>query len=104
MACVEETNVGIQVSREDLNAQSLGIIRKKTRLSIAEIQSRAEKGRCVFECDETDDEGIGFIISLYEELAKLGLNPTLYEDGGASSVESLKQSLEWYRSMEQEDD
>ena len=104
MSYIEETKVGIRISGEELNARTLGVIRRETRLSISEIQSRAEKGRFICECDETNDEGIEQIISLYEKLAKLDCNPTLYEDGAESDVESLKQTLAWYQSMEQEDD
>jgi len=84
--------VGIKIPKGTSIAKCVSIIKKiEPSLSISDINSRINNNEYVLSYDYTDNDGIKKIISCYEQLINLGINPTLFElDDEECSIELIK--------------
>lgn len=84
--------IGIKVPKGSPIAKCVAIIRKlEPSLSISDITTRINSNEYVLFYDYTDEIGLKKIIKCYEQLSKLGINPTLFdEDGEETTIEIMR--------------
>ncbi len=93
----EEDIIGIKIPKNAPLVTALKIIRKYTQESYADIKSHILNNDYVFTCEYADDKGLNNVISLYGELNKAKIKPTLYdEDGEKTTLTLLKNLAESY--------
>ena len=93
----EEDIIGIKIPKNAPLVTALKIIRKYTQESYADIKSHILNNDYVFTCEYADDKGLNNVISLYGELNKATIKPTLYdEDGEKTTLTLLKNLAESY--------
>ena len=85
-------SVGIKIPLGSPIAKCVPIIRKiNPSLSISVIRSRISNDEYVLSYDYTDNDGVKCIISCYEQLIKIGIQPRLFElDDEECDIEMLK--------------
>ena len=89
--------IGIKIPKNAPLVTALKIIRKYTQESYADIKSHILNNDYVFTCEYADDKGLNNVISLYGELNKAKIKPTLYdEDGEKTTLTLLKNLAESY--------
>ena len=89
--------IGIKIPKNAPLVTALKIIRKYTHESYADIKSHILNNDYVFTCEYADDKGLNNVISLYGELNKAKIKPTLYdEDGEKTTLTLLKNLAESY--------
>ena len=93
----EEDIIGIKIPKNAPLVTALKIIRKYIHESYADIKSHILNNDYVFTCEYADDKGLNNVISLYGELNKAKIKPTLYdEDGEKTTLTLLKNLAESY--------
>ena len=98
--------VGIKIPQGTPISKCVSVIRKiDPSLSIADISSRIAKNEYVLSYDYTDNDGVKRIISCYEQLIILGIQPRLYElDDEECDIEILKNLNTMYNEISDEID
>ena len=89
--------IGIKIPKNAPLVTALKIIRKYTHESYADIKSHILNNDYVFTCEYADDKGLNKILTIYSELNKAKIKPTLYdEDGEKTTIRLLKNLAESY--------
>ncbi|MBO4637380.1 MAG: hypothetical protein J5685_09575 [Clostridiales bacterium] len=98
--------VGIKIPKGTPIAKCVQIVRKiEPSLSISDINSRINNDEYVLSYDYTDDDGIKNIIKCYEQLAKLGIKPRVFElDDEECDIEIIKNLDNMYDEISDEID
>lgn len=88
--------VGIKVNETDIPAKCIMIIKKYQNLPISEIKQKIEDNKYVLTCDYIDNNGIKYVLELYNELSLEGVNCSLYEHNNPTTIEFLSNLLGSY--------
>ena len=95
--------VGIKVSKDSSIVKCVSVIRKfEPSTAISEISARIKNEEYVLSCDYVDDSGIKMIIKCYEELARLGIAPRVYEDDCECSIQFIRNLDQTYDEISEE--
>lgn len=98
--------VGIKIPVGSPIAKCVSVIRKiEPDLSISSITSRIKNAEYVLSYDSLDDDGVKAIIKCYDELIKLGITPTVYdEDDEECEIDLLRNLSNMYEEISDEVD
>lgn len=99
-------NVSIKIPAGSPIAKCVSVIRKiEPSLSMSDISSRINNNEYVLSYEYTDGSGVKKIIKCYDELTKLGIQPTLFElDDEECDIKQIKNLNNMYDEISDEID
>lgn len=97
--------LGMKLPVGPVSAKAAMALKKATDLSLADIKAKAANDEFVVLCDYVDLEGLELINRLKREMASLGVEVRLFEDGVYERPPELFDNLEeMHRSIDEDYD